>query len=115
MLQRRIQDMNPKEKPHENNFVLERIFARVKEGVTLSDEKGHFEIYNPEMEALTGYTIEEANASPDFTKLLYPNPEDLERAMSGIKELLEKGESREVEARITAKDGAAKRVLISSS
>ncbi len=89
---------------------LRTVIEAVKEGITFSDEKGHFEAYNSEMEQLTGYSMDEANAHPDFTVLLYPD-----RALKGLNELFTTGMPREVEAKIRTKDGMQKYVLVSTT
>lgn len=91
------------------------VLEAVQEGITFSTRKGYFEVYNSAMERLTGYSLEEANACADFTKLLYPDPKDRERALEGISELLVKETHRESEAAILTKSGEQKQVLISSS
>jgi PAS domain S-box-containing protein len=98
-----------------SNEQLKNLLELIREGVTFSDETGHFYIYNSGMEKLTGYSMKEANASPDFTSLLYPNLKDREMALRGIVELLEKRTRRDAEAVITTKSGELKNVCISSA
>jgi len=90
-------------------FLLEKI----EDGITLSDAKGHFYVYNSAMERITGYTKEEANASLDFLELIYPDPIERKRALFGIVELQE-GMSREGEVTIVRKDGRPARIIINS-
>jgi len=97
------------------NVQLQNILTVIHEGVTLSDEAGHFYVYNLGMRKLTGYSVEEANACPDFISLLYPDPKDRHMALQGIEELLERGINRESEVVITTKAGQLKNVYISSS
>jgi len=92
-----------------------RILKTIREAVTISDENGHFYVYNSAMEKLTGYSKEEANACPDFIGLLYPEPKDRSAAFQGITEILKKKSSREIETVITAKNRQLKNVLVSSS
>lgn len=99
----------------ESESRLYTVLETIQEGLTLSDETGHFYIYNSAMEKLTGYSREEANTCPDFIKLLYPDPQDQQRALQGIKELLEGDTCREAEMRILTKDGQLKCILIWSS
>ncbi|MBA4417233.1 MAG: hypothetical protein C0392_04890 [Syntrophus sp. (in: bacteria)] len=94
---------------------LRTVLEAVKEGITFSDENGHFEAYNSEMERLTGYSIDEANARSDFTVLLYPDADNREKALKGLNELYAIGMSREVETRIRTKDGKQKYVLVSTT
>ncbi len=92
-----------------------KVLATIHEGVTFSDEEGHFYVYNLGMEKLTGYSMEEANACPDFIRLLYPDPKNQQIALKGIGDLLEKRIIHETEVVITTKIGQLKNVLVSSS
>ena len=93
---------------------LQVVIDTVNDGITFSDEKGHFEVFNKTMEQLTGYAWEEANAG-DFTSRLYPNPADRQRALDGLKELLQKGVLREIESTIVTKAGERRTILTSTS
>jgi PAS domain S-box-containing protein len=99
----------------EGEAKLIRVLEAIYEGVTFSDENGHFYVYNLAMEKITGYSMKEANESSDFTALLYPNPEDRQRAFKGIAELLETGANREIEMIIRTKNGQSKYILVWSS
>ncbi len=92
---------------------LQTVINTVSEGITFSDEKGYFEIFNAAMERITGYTQAEANAG-DFSRLLYPHTTDRQRALDGLKDLLEKKEMREVESTICTKSGEQRTVLTST-
>jgi PAS domain S-box-containing protein len=103
----------------EENFAeserrLEQIIETVQEGITLSDERGSFDVFNSAMERLTGYTMAEANSSGDFSKLLYPSEDDRQQALDGLKVLLEKGRSPEVETTIRCKNGEQLTLLVST-
>lgn len=91
------------------------ILNTVKEGITLSDRSGHFEVYNPEMERITGYSMKEANAFVDFSEQLYPDPVNHQRALDGLKILIETGESQEFETTIQTKDGSIKHLIVSTT
>lgn len=97
----------------ENEQKLQTVIDTVNEGITLSDEVGHFEIFNATMEKLTGYTFAEANAG-DFSKLLYPDPAARQVALDGLKELLEKGEIHDAETAITTKSGEERTFLVTT-
>jgi len=97
------------------NDRLRTVVETVGEGITLSDAAGHFLIFNSRMEAITGYTRKEANASTDFSGLLYPGMEAHQDALDGLKELLETGFSRDVETTVVTKDGYQKTLLVSST
>ncbi|MGB2870186.1 MAG: PAS domain S-box protein [Bacteroidota bacterium] len=98
----------------ESESRLQYVIDTVNDGITFSDERGHFDVFNKTMEKLTGYTREEANAG-DFSALLYPNPEDRQRALDGLKVLLEKKRVREVESTICTKSGELRTVLTTTS
>lgn len=99
----------------ESAMRLQSVIETVGEGITLSDRSGHFYIYNSMMEAITGYSREEANTCADFLSLLYPEPDRYGDALTGITELILGDECRNSETRIIAKDGQQKILLISSS
>ncbi|MDP3042343.1 MAG: PAS domain S-box protein [Candidatus Omnitrophota bacterium] len=94
---------------------LQSVLSTIQESVTFSNETGYFYVYNLAMEKLTGYSMKEANACPDFISLLYPDPKNRQMALKGIVELLEKRTSREIEIIITTKSGQFRNVSIFSS
>lgn len=98
----------------ESEARLRTVLNAVEEGIALSDEKGHFYLYNPAMERLTGYTMEEANSYADFSRLIYPDSNEWSIAFSGLAELIAKGTRRNVESKIVSKGGQIKHVLMSS-
>ncbi len=102
-------------RPEAGENQLRKVLASIRDGVTFSDQAGHFYVYNSAMEELTGYSMEEANECPDFISLLYPDPKDRRMALKGIEELLKKMTNREIETIIVAKSGQLKNVLVSSS
>jgi PAS domain S-box-containing protein len=101
-------------KLQESEARLRSVLEVINDGITFSDATGQFYIYNPAMERLTGFSMEEANASADFSRLIYPVLSDWQRAYKGLSELMEQGRSREVESTITTKDKKEKHVLIYS-
>jgi PAS domain S-box-containing protein len=94
---------------------LQQVIETVEEGITLSDEGGKFQIFNSAIERLTGYTMAEANASSDFSRVMYPDAADRQRALDGLKELLEKGKPTDVETTITTKSGERKILLVTTA
>ncbi|HTX20191.1 MAG TPA: PAS domain S-box protein [Bacteroidota bacterium] len=92
---------------------LQVVIDTVSDGVTFSDEEGRFTVFNRRMRALTGYTMEEANGAKDFSRLLYPDPVDHQRALDGVKEVQERGSVFDLETTIRAKDG--RRLVLSVS
>ena len=103
------------QKVAESEQRLEQIIETVQEGITLSDEQGHFEIFNSAMEQLTGYTMSEANASGDFSKVLYTNDDRRQRALDGLKTLLDGGRLSEQETTITSKEGEELTLLVTTT
>ncbi len=94
---------------------LRTVLEVVNDGISFSDEKGFFFLYNSAMERLTGYSMQEANTCADFSRLIYPNDEDWKIAISGIADLIFRGATREVESKIVTKQGTVRYVLIFSS
>ncbi len=90
---------------------LEQIIETVQSGITLSDQKGHFDVFNTAMEKLTGYSMAEANASGDFSKLLYTDEDDRQRALGRLKVLIEEGRAPETETTILTKSGRQRTLL----
>ncbi len=93
---------------------LHMVLDTVNDGITFSDEDGHFEVFNKTMEQITGYTKQEANAG-DFNLKIFPDPVDRQHALDGLKELLRKRHLREIESTITTKSGEQRTLLISTS
>ena len=94
---------------------LAQIIETVQEGITLSDETGQFEVFNSAMEQLTGYTMSEANASGDFSRVLYPDDDRRQQALDGLKSLLEGGRPSEQETTITPKKGEDLTLLVTTT
>ena len=95
---------------------LRTIIETVGEGLTLSDDTGYFEIFNSKIEQITGYTQEEVNRSPDFLRLLYPDPQEYHHTLLGLQEVRHHGTgTRDIETTITTKDGRRKTLLVSTS
>jgi PAS domain S-box-containing protein len=94
---------------------LSAVIERVDEGITLSDSRGHFVIFNSKMEEITGYKMNEANASKDFISALYPVSDEKRKALERLSEVAKKGRIYEAESVITSKNGSAKTLLISTS
>jgi PAS domain S-box-containing protein len=94
---------------------LEQIIETVQSGITLSDEHGYFDVFNTAMEEMTGYSMAEANAGGNFSKVLYADEEDRQKALDGLKVLLEKGHAPERETAISTKDGRRKTLLVTTN
>ncbi len=93
---------------------LQMVVDKVSDGITLSDTKGHFEVFNSRMGNICGYTIEEANHS-DFDTLIHPNFKDSQEALRFLNEIVAENGCRETETVIRAKDGSKKNILVSTS
>lgn len=85
---------------------LRRVVELVREGITLSDKQGFFEIYNPEMERLTGFTRAEANQLEDFIGEIHPESE-VDAAWQALKQLETQDEVTR-ETQIRSKQGSDK-------
>ncbi len=94
--------------------LLQTILGAVKDGITFSDDDGYFLVFNAEMERLTGYTIDEANASGDFTTLLYPDPSHRRRAIEELATLHTTRQANQIETSIITKQGRRLVLLVSS-
>ena len=93
----------------------QKVFDDMAIGITASDKNGHFEIFNSKMQAITGYTLEQANACGDFSRLIYPAPLERQEALERLNDIIQKPEYHEIETQIQAKDGTKKILLVSTS
>jgi len=91
------------------------VINRISNGITVSDIRGHFEIFNIRMQEITGYTMNEANRDGNFNALIHPGPTDRQGILKGLSEIYEEKESRESETVIRAKDGSEKKLIVSTS
>jgi len=94
---------------------LRTVLTSIKEGISFSDDTGYFVIFNSGMESLTGYSMAEANSSPDFANYLYPNRIEHDQALLRLQQLQETGQVTTVETHICHRDGTFKDVLVSTS
>ena len=99
----------------ESERKLLTIISTVNEGITLSDENGFFEVFNPTMVELTGYSLNDANDTPDFNRLLATTEDDYKRLLVKQKELWAGDLEKETEITIRTKSGKKKILLMSSS
>ncbi|MFA6384365.1 MAG: PAS domain-containing protein, partial [Candidatus Omnitrophota bacterium] len=96
-------------------WATQTVIEKMGDGITLSDETGHFEIFNSKMTELTGYTIDEVNRSGDLNSLIYPDPAERNKTLEGIGAVIAQRGSHEAESVICAKDGTRKVVLVTTS
>jgi PAS domain S-box-containing protein len=94
---------------------LSMIIDTIRDGLTYSDDRGKFEIFNPAMAEICGYSAEEANGAPDFSQLLHPDPAERARALEGMCEVMETGQTIGRETVIVTKKGDRKDLLVSSA
>jgi PAS domain S-box-containing protein len=94
-----------------------RIVKEMGEGVTVSNDKGNFVVYNPKMEELTGYSKEEANNHDEklFLDTLYPDVHLREKVANHINEIPVDGESNNIKTLITTKDRKKVHALVTST
>ncbi|MFA5363495.1 MAG: PAS domain S-box protein [Candidatus Omnitrophota bacterium] len=97
-------------------YQFQAVVESVGEGITFSDSSGKFSVYNLKMQELTGYTVDEANNIGDFTKFLYPQPLERQKALQRLQEIVEHKVALplEVETTIQAKDGTWKVLWVST-
>ncbi len=96
----------------ESEECLRTVLTSIKEGITFSDDRGYFAIFNTGMENLTGYSISEANSSRDFANFLFPDRIEHDKSLQRLQQLQETGRAMTVEAHIRHKDGTFKDVLV---
>ncbi len=98
----------------EEIFATHSIIDNISTGLSLSDTRGRFVIFNHRMQEITGYTIEEINTQ-DLGVLLYPDLGDRQKAISRLSEITaEKGTSN-VETFVKAKNGSQRILSVSTS
>lgn len=93
---------------------LQALIEHVHDGITLSDASGYFEIFNPRMEQITGYSKAEADASDDFLAALYPDPKSHQQAVVDQQKVFETGQSQQSVTTIQAKGGTQKTLQVST-
>jgi PAS domain S-box-containing protein len=93
---------------------LQTVINSVQEGITFSNAGGRFEVFNQRMTEITGYTVDEANQADDFSRLLYPAPDDHRKALDGVKLLMEQQGPQVSETAITTKFGIRKVLRVTS-
>jgi two-component system, sensor histidine kinase and response regulator len=103
------------ERVAESERKLLTIVNTVNEGITLSDKSGFFEVFNPRMAELTGYSLNEANDGPDFNRVLSITEEEFQHLRSNQMDLWITGKAQESEIAIRTKSGKKKILLMSSS
>ncbi len=94
---------------------LDTVVDTVEEGITFSDERGFFEVFNRSMEKMTGYTKQEANETADFSRLLSPDPESHQLGLDRLRHVLDHGAIRDVETVIRTKSGQQRTLLVSTT
>jgi PAS domain S-box-containing protein len=95
-------------------YRLRTVIDAVNEGITFSDTEGRFFVYNARMQTITGYTMTEANSCPDFTLLLYPDPQEHKKALERISQFSDDQQVNEFQTVIRSKDGTVKTLVAST-
>lgn len=91
---------------------IRTVLDSVKEGITLSDDQGHFLIFNPEMEKLTGYSSHDANSAEEFAQLIHPG--QAHQVISSLGDFAS-GQKITGETTLRTKDGSVKHVIVSTT
>ncbi len=90
------------------------IIDNISIGLSLSDQRGRFVIFNHRMQEITGYAMEEINKQ-DLAVLIYPDPVDRQEAINRLNEITIESEASDIETKIITKDGLEKIVSVSTS
>jgi len=93
---------------------LQTVVNSIREGITFSNAEGGFEVFNARMADITGYTQEEANRSGDFSRLIYPDPLEHQRALDGVQRVIDEPGIHVSESTITTKSGARRAIRVAS-
>jgi len=91
------------------------VINKISDGITVSDARGHFEIFNVRMQEITGYSINEANSVEDFNTLIHPGSQDRQNIIISLSEIIKEKKYRETEVVVRAKDDSEKNLLVSTS
>ena len=91
------------------------VINKISDGITVSDSKGYFEVFNIRMQRITGYTMDEANKAGDFNALIHPKSKDRQDVIKSLSVIVNEKECRETEILIVAKDGSEKKIFVSTS
>jgi diguanylate cyclase (GGDEF)-like protein/PAS domain S-box-containing protein len=95
-------------------FSSHAVIEHLGNGLTLSDDKGRFVIFNPTMEEITGYKLEEVNKK-GFEALLPSEPGRGRKGVLTRKSAAPGKVVRDDEMTIRAKDGSIKTLLLTTS
>lgn len=90
------------------------VIDNISVGLSLSNKSGRFEIFNHNLQQITGYTMEETNKQ-DLGVLLYPDLEDRQQAISRLSEITTKKGTSNIQTVIRAKDGSKRVLSVSTS
>lgn len=91
------------------------VINKISDGITVSDARGHFEIFNIRMQEITGYAMNEANSTGDFNALIHPESKDRQDILKSLHEIDKEKKYSATETVIRAKDGSEKKLLVSTS
>ena len=91
------------------------VINKMNDGITVSDKKGFFEVFNVKMQEITGYTMDEANCVGDFNALIHPASQDRQDILKSLGEIVKEEKFREAETVIKTKNSSEKTVFVSTS
>ncbi len=109
------EQVNARQTLEESEDRLQIVLQMLPHGVTFSDARGHFVLFNAEMERLTGYTQAEANASDNFLAVLHPDVCEQRMAWDRLHTLQCSGQSQVFEATLRRRDGEQRHLLVASA
>ncbi len=87
------------------------VVEKTGDGLTLSDERGRFVVFNRQMRRITGYTRALAGTLPGFLRVLHPEAGEWRRAEERVRDALATGETREAE--VSARTRGGEKLLLS--
>jgi len=112
---RDITERKKAQREFEKEIVASRVVIdNISIGLSLSDKSGRFEIFNPGLQKIIGYTMEEINKQ-GLAVLIYSDLEDRRKAISRLSEITAEKGIYNIETMIKAKDGSEKILLVSTS
>jgi len=78
---------------------------KVGDGLTLTDDRGRFVVFNRQLRRISGYSRSLAGDLDGLLRLLHPDPAECRRAEDRVREALTTGETREAEAIACTRNG----------
>ena len=88
------------------------LINKIYDGITISDLKGHFEIFNTRMQEMTGYSIFEIKNMNVLSKILYKDSDKNYEIFDRLFEITKKRGYSEIETTILTRDKIKKTVCV---